>query len=334
MSRGVRGRAVNGLRRLGGAVAWFAIVILIALGVAGLVTGMDHPPGTLARAELTAAGDAEVTPLLDAAQADLSALADQVDALSSQARAALAALNGADIATVATAIGTGDGLVAGAVARTGALRRGLATVPYVGTPEAGLTVSDAIVARQAALVAALDATDGLDTAWGRLTTGALAATSMSGLLAAHDTLVSQAADRGVHARYADALKLLDQAAARIAAARDLRNQLVATVDVSVLDEWLRRNADYDVALRNLYTAISKVGKTVTTATRAAVKAEAQARSRLPADTRGLVVIMAEIGRGGMNDAVIAIEEVRATLSDALAAGTAVPSADPGATDGP
>ena len=65
----------------------------IALGAAGIVTGMDHAPGTPARADVTAAGDAEVTPLLDAAQADLSALAGQVEALGSQARGALAALN-------------------------------------------------------------------------------------------------------------------------------------------------------------------------------------------------------------------------------------------------
>ena len=60
----------------------------------------------------------------------------------------------------------------------------------------------------------------------------------------------------------------------------------------------------------LYTEISKVGKKVTAATQAAVKAEAAARARLPPDTRGLVIIMSEIGRGGMNGAVIAIEEAR------------------------
>jgi hypothetical protein len=190
------------------------------------------------------------------------------------------------------------------------------------------------VARHAALVAALDATDGLDVAWARLTVGSVAATRMSALLAEHDRLVIAAADRGVNAKYADAIKKLAQATAQIQAARTLRNQLVATVDVSVLDEWLTRNENYDVALRNLYTAISKVGKTVTPAIRAAVKAEAAARAQLPADNRGLVVIMAEIGRGGMNGAVIAIEEARAKLADALDAGTPVPSDEPGASDSP
>ena len=136
------------------------------------------------------------------------------------------------------------------------------------------------------------------------------------------------------ARYAEAMKLLDQAEKQITSARVLRDKLVATVEVSVLDEWLDRDADYDVALRNLYKAISKVGKKVTPAAQAAVKAEAAARARLPPDGRGLVIIMAEIGRGGMNGAVIAIEEARAKLTDALEAGTARPSDAPEATDTP
>jgi hypothetical protein len=45
----------------------------------------------------------------------------------------------------------------------------------------------------------------------------------------------------------------------------------------------------------------------------------------------LVIIMAEIGRGGMNGAVIAIEEARGKLGDALDVDTAAPNdaPDPG-----
>ena len=85
---------------------------------------------------------------------------------------------------------------------------------------------------------------------------------MSRLLAEHDRLVGQATERGRLAKYADALKLIDQAEAQIDPARAIRDQLGNTVDVTVLDEWIARNADYDIALRNLYNAISKVGKKV------------------------------------------------------------------------
>ncbi len=325
---------MNGLRSLLGTLVWVAIIVVIALGAAGIVAAMDQAPGGTGRADVTAAGDARVTPMLDAAQADLSALAGQVDALGVQARGALAALNGADASISDAAIARGDAIVADVASRTAALRRDLAAVPYVGTPSAGLTISDSVMARHAALAAALDATDGLDFSWARLSIGSVAATRMSVALAQHDRLVAQAADRGVHAKYAAALKLLAQASTQLALARGVRDQLVNTVDVSVLDQWIKRNADYDVALRNLYVAISKVGKTVTAATRAAVKAEAVARARLPPDTRGLVIIMADIGRGGMTGAVIAIEDARAKLSSAIDAATPAPSDEPTPSDVP
>ena len=107
--------------------------------------------------------------------------------------------------------------------------------------------------------------------------------------------------------------------------------------MTVLDQWLDRNADYDKALRALYKIDAKIGSRITDAFRkakaAAEAAEAAARARLPPDPRGLVVIMAEIGRGGMNGAVIAIEEARGKLIDAIAASNP-PSAEPGSAGEP
>jgi hypothetical protein len=131
--------------------------------------------------------------------------------------------------------------------------------------------------------------------------------------------VTDAAALGRSARYEDAMADLDDADATIAAARLLRNQLANTIDVSVLDAWLDRNAAYDVALRALYAAYATSGGTESDELRTAMAAEATARKNLPPDTRGLVVIMAEISRGGMNGAVIAIEETRGRLTAALAA---------------
>jgi hypothetical protein len=321
------------VRRVATAIGWLALLVVIGLGGAGIVNAMDHQPGTAARAELTATGDREVEPMLDAAATDLSALADQVARLGVQARGALAALNGVETATVDEAIAAGNDLVADLRLRTVALRRELATVPYVGTPVVSIELSSAVAARHAALLAAIDATDGLDDAWERLTLGSVSATRMSDLLARHDDLVVRAAQRGRAARYDEALTLLDQADAAIAQARRLRDQLANTVDVTVLDQWLDRNAAYDKALRELYKVISKVGSRVTDAVRKAIAAEQAAKEKLPPDTRGLVVIMAEIGRGGMNGAVIAIEEARAKLIDAIAAGNPAASG-PGSTGGP
>ena len=127
-----------------------------------------------------------------------------------------------------------------------------------------------------------------------------------------------AAERGRDASYASALKALDRADTAIAAARELRDLLSATVEVTTLDQWLDRNEAYDVALRDLYRALDDASGKVTTTVREAAAAEQAARDRLPPDARGLVIIMADIGRGGMNGAVIAIEEARGRLGDALA----------------
>ena len=58
---------------------------------------------------------------------------------------------------------------------------------------------------------------------------------------------------------------------------------------------------------------------VNDAVRAAYREESAAREQLPPDTRGLVVIVADIGRGGLNQAVIAIEQARGRLNLALQA---------------
>jgi hypothetical protein len=307
----------SGASRFVHGLVWLAIIVIIAFGAAGIATGMNHPPGSAGQLELTAAGDAEVSGRLDSAVAGLAALADDVEALGGEARGALGALNGQDPASAEAAIAAGDEIVARILARTTAIRRELADIPYVGTPTAGLRLSEPVIARHAALAEALNATDGLDRDWLRLSVGSVSATRMSNLLAEHDRLMNLAAERGRAARYSDAIKRINEATAQLEAARALRDQLANTVDVSVIDDWIARNADYDAALRDLYQEIPKVGKKVTRSFRAAVEAEADARARLPPDTRGLVLIMADIGRGGMNGAVIAIEETRGTLAEAL-----------------
>jgi hypothetical protein len=141
---------------------------------------------------------------------------------------------------------------------------------------------------------------------------------MSGLLAAHDEAVVAAAEAGRGADYRTALERLDDADAAITGATTLRDRLAATVDVTTLDEWLDRSGDYDVALRALYVAVQRANGQVDDAVRAAMRAEAAAQARLPPDTRSLVLIMADIGRGGMTAAAIEIEQARADLDEALA----------------
>ncbi|HYH92369.1 MAG TPA: hypothetical protein VD763_04340 [Candidatus Saccharimonadales bacterium] len=294
-----------------------AAVVLIALGAAGIVAGMDTPRSAAARPELTARGDALVTPALDQAEAHLAAIADDVDALGIQARGALAALVGADLENVDRAIAEGDRLVAAIRGGSAALDAELAALPVLGTPEAGYQLSTEVRIRAARLREALTATNELEAAWTRLTTGSVAASRLSAHLTEQVDAVVAAAELGRSADYEAAVEALDMADEALIKARALRDTLSKTVDVSVLDEWLDRNEAYDVALRGLYVALRDVGGRVNGEVRDAIDAEKAAKARLPPDSRGLILIMAEIGRGGMNEAVITIEEARGRLGEAL-----------------
>jgi hypothetical protein len=314
------------LRTLGLALAWAGIALLISAGAAGLVVGMDHVPGTAARAELTADADASARAALDRAQTQLAAVSDDVDALGAQARGAVASLAGQDLDTVQDAVDRGAVLVAGISDRSRAIRDELERMPGVTGPAAELTTSADVRARHAAMIEALQVTEGLDDAWVDLTTGSLAAARLSRLLADHDRIMGDALLDGRAGKYDDAVAKIDEAAGLLDEADTMRVQLANTVDVSTLIEWIRRNRNYEDALRALYQAVDEAGGRQTRKVREAIAAERAARKELPPDARALVVIMDEIGRGGLNGAVITIEEARARLTDAVeAAASASPA---------
>ncbi|HSL77755.1 MAG TPA: hypothetical protein VK867_12480, partial [Candidatus Limnocylindrales bacterium] len=189
-------------------------------------------------------------------------------------------------------------------------------VPIVASRAAVYELSPATIERYAAYSGALPTRGAMEGAWTRLTVGALSASRLSGLLAEHDEAVVAAAAAGRKADYPAALDHLDDADAAIADAKTLRDRLKATVDVATLDQWLDRSEAYDKALRNLYVAVRRGDSAATI--RGLMAKEQAAKDRLPPDTRSLVLIMADIGQGGINDAAIAIEQAKADLDEALA----------------
>ncbi len=315
--RGAPERLVTRLRGPLLGFGWLAAAVLISLGVAGLVAMANPSPATTARPELTWAGDQALRPELEAATDDLATIAADVEELGLQGRAALAFLVATDLDGLTIAVERGSSLLDGIVDQTAAVRRDLAAMPGIG-PQAALVLSPASVERHARIGSALESTDELPAAWARLTSGSVAAIRLTNLLVEHDQATASAALRGGGADYEAALAQLDDSDRILAEARLLRDQLANTVDVSVLDQWLDRNAAYDAVLRDLYAALDASGGRVTADVRAAVAAEQAAREQLPPDTRGLTVILAEIARGGLNQAVIAVETARGELAAVLA----------------
>jgi tetratricopeptide (TPR) repeat protein len=320
---------VRRVRRVALAAVWLVIAALVALGAAGIVGAMAHLPGTPSRAELTYAGDQAIEPGLDAAEASLIELAGQVRQLSELGRDALTALVGRDIETLATTVSDGETLAATIQRQADEIRVKLDGLPGVG-PGDELILSADTRARYSRALQALAPTDGLAAAWSRLAVGSVAATRITGLLTDHDLTTADAAALGRTGKYAEALERLAESDRMIFDARNLRDTLAATVDVTTLGQWLDLNAEYDAALRHLYQAILDSKGKVTADVKAAYDAEAAARKRLPADTKALVIIIAEIGRGGLNQAVIAIEEARGELDAALGSLGGIPDESPAA----
>ncbi len=153
-------------------------------------------------------------------------------------------------------------------------------------------------------------------AWERLTAGVVPATELTDHLLAHDQVAATAIQSGGAGKYAAAIARIDEATAELAAASTIRDRLAATVDVATLDEWIDRNGAYDDALRDLWDALRRSKGRVTAAVREAAARERAAAALLPPDARALVVILGDVARGGLNQAVIVIEEARGRLLDA------------------
>jgi hypothetical protein len=311
-------------------VGWVVIAALIAIGAAGVVAATQHSPGTNARPELTWVGDQAATPALDAATEELAQLSTTVDALASTARRSLANIVGGDVQALSDTIDEGTTQVTAVKAQTTRLGAALANVPGVGDG-ASLRLSPGIVDRYDALASTQGLTDGLETDWLAFTGRAVGAARLTGLLTRHDQETAAAAKAGAAGHYRRALTLLDAPDATLEEALRLRDDLASSTDVSTLTEWLTRNSAYDAALRNLYESLVDAKGRVTNRVRRAFTEEAAARDQLPADTRGLVVIMGDVARGGLNQAVISIEQARGALAAALdvqehyqVMGTAVP----------
>jgi hypothetical protein len=315
------------VRRVALAAIWLAIAALVSLGAAGIVGAMAHLPGTPSRAELTFVGDQTIEPGLSAAEANLVELAAEVRQLSDMGRNALSALVNRDVETLTTTVADGEDLATSIQEHADELRGQLEGLPGIG-PGEELVLSADVRARYARAVQGLAATDGLAAAWSRLASGSVAATRITFLLGEHDLVTADAASLGRAGKYPEALEKLAESDRIIFDARTLRDSLAANVDVTTLGVWLDLNAEYDAALRRLYQAILDSGGVVTPDVTAAYNAEATARERLPADTKGLVIILAEIGRGGLNQAVIGIEEARGELDAAVGLLGGVPGEAP------
>ena len=318
------GRALRG-------VFWTALFAVLAAGGAGLVGQAWHPPGSPVRAELTYPGDAALAARLDAATAGLAEIADEVEVLADAAKSALAEVTSSETERLRAAVERGDEAAATIEARAAELREALANLPG-GGPTATIDYSNATLVRRSTVLAAIEAAAGLAAHWGQVAARATETANLITQIARHDQTVLAAAENGVERRYQRAVRILDEALLIVVDIQSRRARLIAGSDGTVLDEWIIRSRNYDTALRNLYRALidcSCPNGPLTVEAQFAQRDEELARDQLPPDRRTIIVIVSEVTAGGLTEAVVAIDDARGQIEDALAeAQTPEPGASP------
>ncbi len=319
-------RLLAALRGLG----WVAVAAVLALGGAGLVGQLWHPAGGPDRAELTYLGDAVMTTVLDSSEAEVLDVAAEVDALADEARIALATVAASDLEALEASLGRGSVRASAIDVAVATLRERLRSLPG-DEPDAALQYRNAVILRRAALLAAVEAADGLAGQWSAVRARSTDLAALLARIEDHDMTVLAAAAAGRERRYADAIVLLATAREILTEIHERRTKLVAGTETTVLDEWIERNLAYDVALTTLYDALLDSGGQNTVRVQSALREERIAREQLPPDNRAIVVIVSEVARGGLNQAVLAIEETRGRIDTAL---SEAEDEDPFATDTP
>jgi hypothetical protein len=300
--------------------AWTVLLALLAVSGAGLLGQAFHAPGSPARAELTWDGDTSLGVRLDAAGAQLTVIASEITALAADAKTALGEVASTDPSRLRAALEDGGAIATRIDAQTKDLRTSMVGLPGDG-PTAPIDYSNATLVRRSAILAAIDAASGVASRWQSVTGRAVDAADVVSLISQHDQTVVSAAQLGVAGNYAATIPILDAALDTINAVHDLRVRLITTTDRTVLDEWIDRNAAYDKALRTLYAALVKSNGKITIEVQAARREEQLAFNNLPPDRRTIIVIVSEVARGGLTQAVLAIEAAHGRIDAALQGAT-------------
>jgi hypothetical protein len=295
---------------------WALCALIVAFGGAGIVVGADHFPGDTSRPELTSRADVRMRIAIAPIAVELRNLQADVTRLGQSGRTALAHLARRDPVELQRTLDAGDVLVTSMEARKAAIRDAVGALPYTRDSD---RIGDRPRRSLAAIDEALSALDEIPADWAQLTRGAAPAIRLADLLRRHDEATFSATASARRDDYTGAIRQLNTSLQLVAQAKDIRDLLVTTTDVTTLSIWLDRNERFDQALISLYRELAASPTRITAKARAAFAEVDRLQKLLPIDTRALVVVMSDIAQGGLNEAVVAIELARGRLAEAEAA---------------
>jgi len=290
------------------------------------VAQLSHPPGDERRAELTWVADQSLGVSLDSITKQLEDVGTQVDSLSADAKDALIAVSSGDGDGLTEALDRGAARASAIDATVAQLRVTLGGLPGASPDDATVYATE-VIARRAALDAAVAAVGTLSGQWSSVTARSTDAATLTSAIRTHDATLASAAAAGVKAQYAQAIGLCNKALTVMAEISSMRNEFVQPDQATVLDDWIARHLRLDNALLVLYQALKASGGVRNPTVDAAYREENAALAALPSDNREVVVIISQVAQAGLNDAVVAIEFARGQIDAAIQ--EAVPSPSPG-----
>ncbi len=299
-------------------VGWLGLAAGLAFGSAGVVAAAEHLPSSGARPELTWAADRALTIRLNDAVRELALLKQDVDSLSTQARATLSSLTDINAVALRTAWDSGWNDVNSIDTESADLNAKLDCATLASTSATALAekYSPPLVTRYRLTCVAVASVAPIHDDWQSMVDSSKTAFQVVDYIESHDSIATDALKLATQGRYPEAIAKLAVASFAISDATTIANNLAKVTDVSTLTTWLTRTTNWDTAVKLLWqTTIDSKGL-ITAQVTAALRGEAQARALLPDNTSVLQVVLYEIA-GNMTSDGISIETARGQLGAAL-----------------
>jgi hypothetical protein len=313
------------LQRMGNTGVWIAFVVILAICGAGLILTFDHAQNDADRPELTARGDTIVAPRLAALEPAVAQLSSDANAIAQQSRTLYGHLRARDTDAVRADTTAGDQLVAQFAADLAPVEAGRADLVDGTTMSA---ISEANRTEVQAINAAATAAEQLNAAWTGITGAASLTDVVIDALAQHDSAVLNATAQARNADYSGALNGLAMAKTALDRATTVADDAdTIGLDTSTLRGLIDRNNSYDAALTALYTILDGNGGVMTPDAQQAFDVVQQAQAALPDNGTALTVIVSDIGGQQVTLGMIALDQLRGTIAEAVPEPAA--SASPG-----